>query len=131
MIQSNLYKTNILETTYKWLSWAGCCLMKHLHKTTTKQMWSLLADFQVFFFQSNICLNKDFQLHVLVPLLKSKNVLSYFPFWTYMLFLCNTGTKAQNVTFLTLRIIKLWHPQKIINFLPQHQFAKMKNRYVV
>ena len=32
------------------------------------------------------------------------------------------------MTFLTLRIIKLWHPQKIINFLPHHQFAKMKNR---
>ena len=39
--QSNLYKTNTLGTTQKWSSRKGCCLLKHLQKTTTRQMWSL------------------------------------------------------------------------------------------
>ena len=45
LLQSNLYKTTTLGTTQKWSSWAGGRLIKHLHKTTTKQMWSLLAGF--------------------------------------------------------------------------------------
>ena len=35
-----------LETTQKWLTWTGGCLVKHLHKTTTNQIWSFLVGFQ-------------------------------------------------------------------------------------
>ena len=45
LLQSNLYKTTTLGTTQKWSSWEGGRLIKHLYKTTTKQMWSLLAGF--------------------------------------------------------------------------------------
>ena len=62
-IQPNLYKMTALRTTQKWLSWAGGCLIKHLYKTTTNQMWSFLAGFYLFF-NGNTCLNKDLQLHV-------------------------------------------------------------------
>ena len=34
----------ILGTTQKSLSWTGCCLIKHLHKMTTKQIRLFLAD---------------------------------------------------------------------------------------
>ena len=48
----------------KWSAWADSCLIKHLYKTTTNQMWSFLAGF-VFFSNGNICLNKDLQLCML------------------------------------------------------------------
>ena len=37
-----------------------------------------------FFPYSNICLNKDLPLHILVSFLKIKNVLTYFSFWKYI-----------------------------------------------
>ena len=80
LIQSNLYKTTTLGTTQEWLSWESGCL---LYKTTTNHMWSFLAR-SPFFSHGNVCLNKDLQLRVLVPLLKIKNVLSYFSFWMYI-----------------------------------------------
>ena len=40
-LQSNLYKTNTLGTTQKWPSRTDGSLLKHLHKTTIKKMWSL------------------------------------------------------------------------------------------
>ena len=55
LMQSNLYKTPTLGTTQKWSPWAGGCLIKHLYKTTTKQMLSSLAGF-LSFSQGNICL---------------------------------------------------------------------------
>ena len=42
---SNLYKMTTIETTQKWSSWVGGCLIKHLHKTATKQMQPSLAGF--------------------------------------------------------------------------------------
>ena len=45
LLQSNLYKTIIYGATQKWLSWAGGCLIKHLYKTMTKQMWSSFTGF--------------------------------------------------------------------------------------
>ena len=44
-VQPNLYKTSTLGNTQKWLSWAGLHLIKHLHKTATKQMCLSLAGF--------------------------------------------------------------------------------------
>ena len=76
-LQSNLYKTLTLGTTQKWSPWAGSSLVKHLYKTTTKQCGHSWQVFR-FFSCSNICLNKDLQLDILVTFLKIKNVLSYF-----------------------------------------------------
>ena len=45
LIQSNLYKTTTLGTSQKWSFWTGGRLIKHLYKTTTNQIWSLLASF--------------------------------------------------------------------------------------
>ena len=70
-------------------------------------MQSFFAAF-MFFSHSNICLNKDLQFRVLVPFLKIINVLGTFHFECTCtkkyrsLFLCNIGTKAKNVTLLTL-----------------------------
>ena len=44
-IQSNLYKTTSLGTIQKWLSWTDGCLIKHLSKVTTNQIWSFLAGY--------------------------------------------------------------------------------------
>ena len=44
-VQSNLYKTTTLGTTQKWSSWTGGRLVKHCYKTTTNQIWSLVAGF--------------------------------------------------------------------------------------
>ena len=44
-IQSNLYKTTSLGTIQKWFSWTDGCLIKHLSKVTTNQIWSFLADY--------------------------------------------------------------------------------------
>ena len=41
--QWNLYKTTAIRTTQKWSSWTGGCLIKHLYKTITNQIWSFLA----------------------------------------------------------------------------------------
>ena len=43
--QSNLYKMTTIGTTQKWSSWTGGHLIKHLYKTTTNQIWSILAGF--------------------------------------------------------------------------------------
>ena len=73
-----------------------------------------------------ICLNKDLQLRVLVPLLKVKMFSVTFHFErTYTnskwgkLFHCNTCTKniTKTITFLTLVIMQLWHLEKMTNFL--------------
>ena len=58
-VQSNLYKMITLGTTQKLLSWGGGHFMKHLYKTTTKQMWSFLAGFE-FFSIGNIYLDKKY-----------------------------------------------------------------------
>ena len=42
---SNLYKTTTFGTTQKESSWTGGCLIKHLYKTTTNQIWSFLEGF--------------------------------------------------------------------------------------
>ena len=63
------------ETTQKLLSWAGVCLIKHLYKLATKQMWFFLAGP---FSPGNICLNKDLQLNILVPVLMIKNLKLLF-----------------------------------------------------
>ena len=45
LLQSNLYKMTNIATTQKQPSWTGGCLIKHLYKTTTNQIWSFLAGF--------------------------------------------------------------------------------------
>ena len=45
VIQSNLYKITTFGTTQKCFFWAGGRLIKRLYKTTTNQIWSLLAGF--------------------------------------------------------------------------------------
>ena len=44
-IQSNLYNTTTLGTTQKWSFWTGGRLIKHHYKTTTKQIWPVVAGF--------------------------------------------------------------------------------------
>ena len=39
ILQSNLHKTTTLGTTQKRLSWTGGCLIRHLYKITTNQIW--------------------------------------------------------------------------------------------
>ena len=103
-IQSNLHKTTTLGTTQKWSSWAGGCLVKHLYKTFTKQML-FLAGFFGFFLHSNIGLNKDLQLSVLVQFLKIFKVTFHCE---------STYTKKWEWLFhLILGIMQLWHPQKM------------------
>ena len=43
VLQSKLYKMATLGTIQNWLSWIGGPLIKHLYKTTTNQLWLLLA----------------------------------------------------------------------------------------
>ena len=43
--KSIMYKTTTLQTIQKWSLWKGGRLIKHFYKTTTNQMWSLLAGF--------------------------------------------------------------------------------------
>ena len=64
-----------LGTTQKRSSWAGSCVIKHLYKTTTKQMQSLLTSFS-FYPHGIIFLNKDLLLASYLLLI----VLSYFLF---------------------------------------------------
>ena len=37
--------TVLLGTTQKWSPWTSGCLIKHLYKMTTNQMWSFFAGF--------------------------------------------------------------------------------------
>ena len=89
----------------------------------------VLGKFLVVFF------NKDLQLYVLVPFSKITNVLKYFSFestytrkWGW-LFLCNTSTKAENITFLTLGSYNYDVHKKWLNFDP-YPVEKLSNKHV-
>ena len=67
--QSNLYKTTTFETTQKWPSWKGGCLIENLYQVTTNQIWSFLAGFSFFpavnvLKEIKVYLNKDLQFDV-------------------------------------------------------------------
>ena len=54
LVQSNLYKTTILGTSQKGSSWTGGRLLKHLYKTTTKQIWSFWTGLKVFILNASV-----------------------------------------------------------------------------
>ena len=86
MKQENYSQTCIRQPLLEPLKSGHFGLVVVLQNTFIKQPLSKCGCFwQVFSFfsHSKICLNKDLQLHVLVPFLKIKNVLSYFSFLTF------------------------------------------------
>ena len=115
-----------------WLSWAGCCFIKHLYK---KPQTKAGCSWQVFSFYShyecfiNKFLEERFSiLCVLKPLLKTKIVLSRYWFWTYLyqeLVLCKW------VNLVKLAIKKCFHcsvfifEKKKTNCL-LHKYCKIK-----